>query len=343
MANKEKRAKRAKLKAKQNRVSKSRVAVEPQFNSDFESLELKTLTSEVVSNEVPSFDSEIADYLEQFSFDDYAGNEMEVAIKNESAEVYRTIKTYGMKPFMDLIFYLQEIGLRDLYQDVATNSSGYDAVFVLDYEVDLNDLDSLDDLSPEQYQVVFNDYTKTPQHERERFLKKTSEKLGLSFDPEVILEILIAEFKAISTVEPELIAVANSSTLKWYQIANTIRESGFPYYHALMMPLIKECEYETGVEPKSNIQIANIPEHLLRPLTAWVEYMDGCPPIDNNEDFSALVKNKPDWTFNMCAVYWKFAYELTSSAFSENPTDNVKRIIQNATEKAFQNSSYLNL
>jgi len=132
MANKEKRAKRAKLKAKQNRVSKSRVAVEPQFNSDFEGLELKTLTSEIISSEVPSFDGEIADYIQQFDSDDYAGSEMVVAIENESSEIYRTIKTYGMKPFMDLIFYLQEIGLRDLYQDVATNSSGYDAVFVFD-------------------------------------------------------------------------------------------------------------------------------------------------------------------------------------------------------------------
>jgi len=132
MANKEKRAKRAKLKAKQNRISKSNAAVVPHFNSEFEGLELKTLTSEIISSEVPSFDGDIADYIQQFDSDDYAGNEMVVAIKNESSEIYRTIKTYGMKPFMDLIFYLQEIGLRDLYQDVATNSSGYDAVFVFD-------------------------------------------------------------------------------------------------------------------------------------------------------------------------------------------------------------------
>ncbi|GIC77120.1 hypothetical protein [Moritella sp. F3] len=132
MANKEKRSKRAKLKAKQNRISKSNATVVRHLNSKFDALELKALTSEIISSEVPSFDGDIADYIQQFDSDDHAGSEMEVAIKNESSEIYRTIKTYGMKPFVDLIFYLQEIGLRDLYQDVEVNSSGYDAVFVFD-------------------------------------------------------------------------------------------------------------------------------------------------------------------------------------------------------------------
>lgn len=248
MANKDKRAKRAKAKAKQNRISKSKNADPASISSGFEGLELKSLTSEIISNEVPNFDSGIADYLEQFSFDDYAGNEMEIAIKNERSEIYRTIKTYGLKPFMDLISYLQEIGLRDLYQDVQTNNSGYDAVFVQDYDVGLTERILVDDLSQEQYLSIFNDYTNLPKDEKEAFLIEKDEEFGLKFDPEILLEMVINDFKVNPAVEAELIAIANSSELKWYQIANDIKEAGFPHYHALMLPLIKACEYEIGIQ-----------------------------------------------------------------------------------------------
>ena len=243
MANKEKRAKRAKIKAKKSRIAKSNNMVNSHFNPALVGSELKTITSEVIGNDVPNFDGEIANYIQQFEADDYAGNEMDIAIKNDNLEIYRTIKTYGMKPFMDLIFFLQEIGLRDLYQDVTINSSGYDAVFIFNKTIADDDI-SFDDLSQEQYQVIYEDYIQKPKVERENFLTRANEKYGLSFDPEQVLEIVIEDFKTNLTNESELLEVANSNTLKWNQIANVINDAGFSNYYELMLPLIKECEYE---------------------------------------------------------------------------------------------------
>ena len=343
MANKEKRAKRAKIKAKENRISKLRDTVRTGFNPSIAKQELKSITTELIGDNVPGFDSEIAKYINIFEVDDYAGNEMDIAILNGSNEVYRTIKTYGMKPFMDLIFFLQGMELRDIYQDVTINSSGYDAVFILDNITIPEDYTSFEDLNLEKYQVIYDDYILKSKDEREHFLTKTAENHGLSFDPEKILEMVIEKFKTNLTDDSELIKVANSSTLKWYQIANIINAAGFSNYYELMTPLIKECEYELGEGSNNKNHFVDIPDHLLYQLTAWVEYMDGEPPIDNNEDFSALVKNRPSWSFNMCAVYWKFAYELTSDSFTETPDDNVKVTVKSATERAFQNSSYLSV
>lgn len=71
-------------------------------------------------------------------------------------------------------------------------------------------------------------------------------------------------------------------------------------------------------------------------MVLWLDYMDGEPPIDNNEDFCELRKNRPNWTFDMCATYWKFAVELTDLPFNEAPNTNIQKIIQYATLSAIK-------
>lgn len=80
---------------------------------------------------------------------------------------------------------------------------------------------------------------------------------------------------------------------------------------------------------------------LLERVTQWIEYLDSDPPIDNNEDFCRLKSNRPNWSWSMCGVYWKFAVELTGEAFSEEPSTVVERAIKEATLQAIANSSYL--
>ena len=47
-----------------------------------------------------------------------------------------------------------------------------------------------------------------------------------------------------------------------------------------------------------------------------------------------LRKYRPNWTFDMCATYWKFAVELTGLPFNEAPNTNIQKIIQYATLSA---------
>ncbi|WP_299496443.1 hypothetical protein [uncultured Shewanella sp.] len=86
----------------------------------------------------------------------------------------------------------------------------------------------------------------------------------------------------------------------------------------------------------------NISDYLLNELIDWVEYLDGEPSIENNDDFCNLRNNRPDWTFDMCAVYWKFAYQLTEESFSETPCPHIKKTVKYATELAFKKSPYFN-
>lgn len=69
-------------------------------------------------------------------------------------------------------------------------------------------------------------------------------------------------------------------------------------------------------------------------MVLWLDYMDSEPPIDNNEDFCELRKCRPNWTFDMCAIYWKFAVELTGLPFKETPDADIQKIVQYATLSA---------
>ncbi|EHV5555607.1 hypothetical protein K0W35_002249 [Vibrio parahaemolyticus] len=71
-------------------------------------------------------------------------------------------------------------------------------------------------------------------------------------------------------------------------------------------------------------------------MVMWLDYMDSEPPIDNNDDFRELRKNRSNWTFDMCAIYWKFAVELTGHPFNEAPNANIQKIIQYATLSAIK-------
>ena len=71
-------------------------------------------------------------------------------------------------------------------------------------------------------------------------------------------------------------------------------------------------------------------------MVMWLDYMDSEPPIDNNDDFRELRKNRSNWTFDMCAIYWKFAVELTGHPFNKAPNANIQKIIQYATLSAIK-------
>lgn len=67
---------------------------------------------------------------------------------------------------------------------------------------------------------------------------------------------------------------------------------------------------------------------LLMKLVMWLDYLDCDLPIDNNNDFCNLKKNRPNWTFEMCAIYWKYAQELTGHPLDEEPNATVNKIVQ---------------
>lgn len=66
-------------------------------------------------------------------------------------------------------------------------------------------------------------------------------------------------------------------------------------------------------------------------MVLWLDYMDSEPPIDNNDNFSQLRKNRPHWTFDMCTLYWKYSKEITGREFSESPSPEIQKMVQYAT------------
>ncbi|WP_299022201.1 glyoxalase superfamily protein [uncultured Photobacterium sp.] len=83
-------------------------------------------------------------------------------------------------------------------------------------------------------------------------------------------------------------------------------------------------------------------KQLMRELVDWLFYLDSEPPIDNNDDFRNLRINRTNWTFDMCAIYWKFAVELTGEPLDEEPSQIVEDIIRYTTKCAVSrfNSEY---
>ena len=96
--------------------------------------------------------------------------------------------------------------------------------------------------------------------------------------------------------------------------------------------------------PESNGSKApvTITKQLMRELVDWLFYLDSEPPIENNDDFRNLQNNRPSWSFDMCAIYWKFAVELTGDLLDEEPSQSVEEIIRYTTTCAVSrfNSEY---
>lgn len=74
---------------------------------------------------------------------------------------------------------------------------------------------------------------------------------------------------------------------------------------------------------------------LMKELVDWFFYLDSDPAIESNEDFFALREHRPNWSFDMCAVYWKFAVKLTNRPFTDQPSSEIESIVRHVTRCAY--------
>jgi len=112
----------------------------------------------------------------------------------------------------------------------------------------LNSIDDIldyQDLTKNEYDVIFEQYLQT--RDKELFLSDTADKHDLSFNPEWFLEMVIKHFIDNNHLSQELKDIANSDSLKLYEIADEIEKAGYKEYSALIRPVIKECGCDTGV------------------------------------------------------------------------------------------------
>lgn len=254
MANKEKRAKRAKVKAKANRVAKRNKTVEcdPMFDLD----EQGYITSKLVGDLVPEFDGRIVDYIKVFDKDGLSTGSMRVAVLNKDSVIYREITAFGMKTFLNLVFFLQKLGLRDIFEHENENNTGFDAAFILPDQDFIRTLGSLpgqdslecfnqiDLVTPEKYNEIFNDYMQLSEKEMDSFLDNLINTHGMGFDPEELLELLVGNLKSQLENNVELLEIALSPLHKWHEIAIAFKNSGFNDEYTCMIPLIKACGYD---------------------------------------------------------------------------------------------------
>ncbi|GLS89091.1 hypothetical protein GCM10007916_01580 [Psychromonas marina] len=82
--------------------------------------------------------------------------------------------------------------------------------------------------------------------------------------------------------------------------------------------------------------ITTISSILLTEIVLWIETLECDPPLDNNENFSELRRNRPDWNYKMYAIYWKFSDELTGRPLEETPSLSVENIIRGVTTYALK-------
>ncbi|PWI33531.1 hypothetical protein DI392_08665 [Vibrio albus] len=115
--------------------------------------------------------------------------------------------------------------------------------------------------------------------------------------------------------------------LKEDYIPNDLRS-----FHSVLAPDVVVHSNMPGMRNRP----VDIKASLMMAMVLWLDYLDSDPPIDNNEDFNALRKNRPSWTFDMCAMYWKFSKDLTGKTMSETPDTNIELIVRYATYSALQ-------
>ncbi|MCQ9041486.1 hypothetical protein WOC09_07800 [Vibrio parahaemolyticus] len=121
-------------------------------------------------------------------------------------------------------------------------------------------------------------------------------------------------------------------SLGYYQLVEDFIPDSYRHYDIVLAP-DRTFHFQFPGWDKRPIDLT---ASLQMRMVLWLDYMDSEPPIDNNEDFCELRKNRPNWTFDMCTIYWKFAVELTGHPFNEAPNANIQKIIQYATLSAIK-------
>ena len=79
---------------------------------------------------VPDFDNKIQAFLSSNKVAVDEGN-MVTAIQNAEKKVYRIIHTEGLTSYMDLVFFLLELGLEDRLENSDQPRNGFDSFFVI--------------------------------------------------------------------------------------------------------------------------------------------------------------------------------------------------------------------
>lgn len=87
--------------------------------------------------------------------------------------------------------------------------------------------------------------------------------------------------------------------------------------------------------PNRKSRPVGLKSSLMLAMVYWLDYLDSDPPIDNNESFILLRNNRPNWVYDMCAIYWKFAYELTGQEMSPDPSKEIELLVRIATYHAY--------
>ncbi|MGF1832602.1 hypothetical protein [Photobacterium sanguinicancri] len=118
--------------------------------------------------------------------------------------------------------------------------------------------------------------------------------------------------------------------LGYYSLVEEFIPDNYRHYHMVLAPN-RILHFQLPGWKKRPIDLTAC---LQMRMVMWLDYMDSDPAIDNNDDFRALRKNRPNWTFDMCTIYWKFAVDLTGSPLNETPSEDVQKIVQYATVSA---------
>lgn len=79
---------------------------------------------------VPDFDKKIQAFLSRNKVAVDEGN-MVTAIQNADKKVYRIIHTEGLTSYMDLVFFLLDLGLEDRLENSDQPRNGFDSFFVI--------------------------------------------------------------------------------------------------------------------------------------------------------------------------------------------------------------------
>ena len=149
-------------------------------------------------------------------------------------------------------------------------------------------------------------------------------------DPEMLLVMTYIMFQHWFETGDEFI-----EQVKLYNLADTLIEDlSYKYGINAGISVLEDELYKT--RPDLGEPSIELSRNLFGRLMDWLDYMDGDPPIDNNDNFRYLRKNRPDWTFTMCAIYWKFDTELTGGRLSEQPSQDIESKIRDVTYIAYR-------
>jgi len=103
---------------------------------------------------IPPFDRQVTEVIDSYLIDG-GGNTMVIGIQNMNGDIYRVIHTTGMGAYMDIVYGLADIGLKDKLQNSIMLQNGYDSLFVVTDEIKNSythkeEITAIDEISAEE-------------------------------------------------------------------------------------------------------------------------------------------------------------------------------------------------